>query len=52
MDDDKDKTPGKPKVFKIVVSNLYMTKTGWRTSSNNVITKDGYESFLKKYGDI
>ena len=44
--------PAKPKVFKIVVQNLVMTKAGWRSTSKNVIFRDGYEDFVKKYGEL
>jgi len=47
----KDEKPGKPKVYKIVVSSISMSKKGWITSYHNVILKDGYEDFLKKYGE-
>jgi hypothetical protein len=52
MDKEKSEAPGKPRVYRIIVSNLAMTKQGWKSTYRDFIFKDGYDEFIEKYGEL
>ena len=48
---DTDRQPAKHRVYEIVVRNLTKTKSGWRTTYEHTIKKDGWDEWAKDYYD-